>query len=154
MFYGICEECNSDDYVTCGNDFNFYCNECFEYEELRNTRCFSFSVIYDEHGKKITWGYSRIGFGCAERVAMWKLDDSAIPHILVVARIRKNRQNKISFGVSKPCKECIIAMHLYNIKRICYSTGKNEYGKEIFEWIDLENLSNTYSSCSKVIIKR
>lgn len=156
MFWASCEQCDKDSELTMGADLKYYCNQCWEFEELKHTRCFSFSVIYNENGEKISCGSSHIGIGCAERVAMWKLDDLKLsePKILIVARIRRNRNNKkLSFGKSKPCKECITAMHFYNIKRIGYSNGKNLNGQEIFEWVNLNNLHNTYSSCSKVIVK-
>jgi hypothetical protein len=67
---GLCDQCGRDDQVgyadACSREF--YCSDCWLYDELKNTRCFSFARIYDmETGKALAIGASRVGVGCAER---------------------------------------------------------------------------------------
>ena len=149
--FGECEECHTSSEVSMGNDGNMYCDECWNFYGLRNTRCFSFAALYDSStGKRIVTDGSQIGFGCAERMAMWKLpfNHNDTPKIAVVARIRRNRNNKkITFGISKPCQQCIQAMPFYNIERVCYSTPSG------FIWENVQSLKNDYTSCSPVIVK-
>ena len=148
-----CKECNTLAEVYMGNDGNMYCDECWKFYDLRNTRCFSFAALYDKHtGKRIVADASHIGSGCAERMAMWRLPlDSGesidTPKIAVVARIRRNRNNKMTFGTSKPCQQCIQAMPFYNIERVCYSTPSG------FVWENVEAMRNDYTTCSPVIVK-
>ena len=149
-----CEECNTFAEVHMGDDGNMYCDECWKFYNLRNTRCFSFAALYDKHtGKRIVTDASHIGSGCAERMAMWKLpfeqeESIATPKIAVVARIRRNRNNKkMTFGTSKPCQQCIQAMPFYNIERVCYYTPSE------FVWENVASMKNDYTSCSPVIVK-
>lgn len=148
-----CEECNTFAEVHIGNDGNMYCDECWKFYDLRNTRCFSFAALYDKlTGKRILSEASHIGSGCAERMAMWKLpfgpeESIATPKIAVVVRIRRNRNNKMTLGNSKPCQQCIQAMPLYNIERVCYSTSSG------YVWEDVTTMNNDYTSCSRVIVK-
>lgn len=151
MISGHCAECDEwKDDGAVGSDGKYYCPGCWEYEELRNTRCFSFAAIYDAEHNLLSTAGSQIGTGCAERVALWKLDihNDTSPKTLVVARVRRNRKRGYTFGTSKPCQQCIYAMMFYNIERVCYSQSDTK-----FEWEDVSQLSNTYTSCSKVIIK-
>lgn len=145
-----CEECKEFTNVYMGDDDNMYCDACWKWYDLQNTRCFSFAAVYDsETGKLLTTDASDIGVGCAERMAMWKLKDEDIStsKIIVVARIRRNRNNKkMSFGNSKPCKQCIQAMSFYGIQRVCYSAGTE------FKWEDVSSIMNDYTSCSRVIV--
>jgi hypothetical protein len=150
MFAGSCLECltsTSDGAVSPLGDY--YCKQCWEYDEMRNTRCFSFAAVYDANNKLLSVGGSQLGTGCAERIAMWKLElDDDSPKTVVVSRIRRNRHGSFTFGTSKPCEQCIHTMPFYNIMRVCYSQLDDK-----FIWEDVCTLSNTYKSCSNVIIK-
>ena len=142
-----CSKCDMGH--VCASDLNFYCNECHRmYTELSMTRCFTFCAVYcAETGRKLSSGFSQVHYACAERTALWKLDDEDnIPKVLVVCRVRRNK-NRITFGDSKPCKQCICTMHFYNVQRVAYSQKKNR-----FQWTDLNNLENTYSTDSKLIL--
>ena len=151
--FGECDGCCIFTDVKMGDDENMYCYECWNFYELRNTRCFTFAALYDMHtGKRILTEASHIRSGCAERMAMWKLPSNHhcdnIPKIAVVARVRRNRNNKkMTFGNSKPCQQCIQAMPFYNIERVCYSTLSG------FVWENVKDLRNDYFSCSPVIVK-
>ena len=73
--FANCNECNQ--WKECYNYYDdFYCDICSECYELRNFRCFSFAAIYNSKTiELLSIGSSRIGIGCAERQAMWKLND-------------------------------------------------------------------------------
>lgn len=151
-FFGDCVQCQTfAEGIPIADQF--YCEDCKAtldlFADLNVTRCFSFAAVYDiATGKRLSIGASHVGTGCAERHAMWKLDDAAnVPKSMVVSRIRRNK-GRITFGMSKPCAQCILAMPFYNIQRICYS----ERGKDSFTWIDTSDLKNEYETCSRVII--
>ena len=149
MFCGSCAECSkwTGDGDVSTSDGNYYCNQCWEYDTMRNTRCFSFAVIYDDDKNIISVGGNRNGVGCAERVAMWKLDMNDVrSKTIVVSRIRRCR-GKMTYGTSKPCQQCIITFPFYNIKRVCYSNGDDK-----FCWEDAHTISNSYKSCSNSIL--
>lgn len=144
-----CDGCGELATVHMGEDFNMYCDACWRWHELQSVRCFSFATLYDlETGQRLSFDASDIGIGCAERLAMWKLqkEDMCTPKAVIVARIRRNRE-KITFGDSKPCKQCIQAMAFYGVERICYST------KTGFKWEDAGAMANEYTSCSNVLVK-
>jgi hypothetical protein len=151
MMGAECAECNEFDQVFPGTDGSMYCESCWGWYSLRETRCFSLAALYDaETGRLLSTGASDIGVGCAERVALWRLKDEEVERrkILVVARIRRNRKNKtMSFGTSKPCKQCICAMSFYNVDRVCYSAASG------FVWDSAAAMQNEYTSCSPVIVK-
>lgn len=170
MHWAICAECNVEGYGFCmAEDYEYYCPQCYEYDELRRTRCFSFAAIYGPHNEiPLSIGASQNG--CAERNAMWKLKDTDIDteKVIVVCRVRrKGKNNKLSFGVSKPCQQCIQSMHMYNVTRICYSNGTKGKGSDNnmanstaeglnstdFSWTDLASLSNKYKSRGRVIVR-
>ena len=140
MISGKCAECDEwQDNCSVGSNGKYYCPGCWEYEELRNTRCFSFAAIYDAENNLLSTAGSQIGTRCAERGAMWKLDiHNTSPKTLIVARIRRNRKRGFTFGTSKPCQQCIYAMMFYNIERVCYSQSNTT-----FEWANVLQLSNT-----------
>jgi hypothetical protein len=81
---------------------------------------------------------------------MWKLDyrHDARPKVIVVCRVRRSRNDIISFGLSKPCCACIDAMPLYNVVRACYSVNTDE-----FVWENTSELTNEYSTQSKIVVK-
>lgn len=143
-----CDECAALAPVSFGTDGNAYCSSCWDWDALRHTRCFTVAAIYDARGALLTTGASDVGVGCAERVAMWNLSLDAVgtPKTIVVARIRRNRNNKMNFGNSKPCTQCIQAMQLYGVDRVGYST------KEGFVWEDAEGMKNTYSAYSPILV--
>ena len=144
-----CDGCGVVATVHMGDDLNMYCDECWRWHELQSVRCFSFAAIYDlQTQTRLSSDASDLGIGCAERLALWKLktEDMCTPKLLVVARIRRNR-DKISFGGSKPCKQCIQAMAFYGVARVCYSS------KTGFVWEDAAALANEYTSCSNVLVK-
>ena len=149
---GDCTDCNEWKVGRRYGD-GIYCDTCWEYYELQDTRCFSFAAIYDSNtGRLLTVGSSHIGTGCAERRAMWRLeeDDILIEKTIVVCRVRRHRNNKrMSFGMSKPCTQCISAMHMYNMTKIAYSDTKDAFTT----FIDLNDLCNTYQSASKIVVK-
>lgn len=144
----FCAECGEakDGYVEEGD---FYCEQCWEHNELKRRRCFSFAVCYDEEGKVLSQGSSRGGEGCAERASLWKLaeEEWSIPKTIVVCRARRSKK-KMTFGMSKPCQQCILSFPLYNVVRVCYSKEGNA-----FEWVDSTALSNSYRSKSEVIVR-
>ena len=148
MFFGTCIDCGD---VCKGALYEgeLYCITCTEYYEMANTRCFSFAAVYDmQTGKLLSVGASRIGTGCAERQALWKLDDQDnVPKSVVVCRVRRSRRGKISFGTSKPCAQCILAMQFYNVVNVCYS------GLDEFTWDNLNDMHNEYTSQSNVLIR-
>ena len=94
MYWGECEECSKNDNIVPGEDLKLYCADCWEYYELQNTRCFSFAVIYEANsGKQISFGSSNIGHGCAERMALWKMNvGDQSDKVLCVARIIKKEE--------------------------------------------------------------
>lgn len=146
MFFGTCQECEFCGALTPSQGL-MVCETCADYCEMRRTRCFTFAALYSmETGKLLTVGMSHVGVGCAERYAMWRTNFDVSPKVIVICRIRRSHK-KMTFGIAKPCVQCIQAMHFYNVQRICYSTKKQ------FEWIDLYELDNTYTSASDVIIK-
>ena len=127
-----------------------YCSDCWDLDELHNTRCFTFAAVYDATGFRLCVGQSKIGECCAERDALWKLplDACSIPKTVVVARVRRNRNNRrMTFGNSKPCTQCMHAFGLYNVTRVCFSTGV-----DTFEWADVAALQNTYTSANKRVV--
>ena len=128
-----CEQCGKRCNISVNETCEYegtYCFDCWELDTLKSFRCYSFAIVYDaESGKRLSFAGS-IYDACAERRALWKLDhgDMSVPKIIIVGRIRKNRNDKkISFGNSKPCHQCIIAMQMYNVVRVYYS-----YGKQLF----------------------
>ena len=149
---GYCTDCKEWRPGQLYEDGNVYCDTCWEYYELKNTRCFSFAAIYDSStGDLLTVASSHIGTGCAERRAMWRLKEQDISSAksIVVCRIRRNRNNRtMTFGMSKPCAQCICAMHIYNITEVSYS----EIGNSFTAFIQLHELHNTYSTASKVVV--
>lgn len=153
-----CAKCNDMKCVDCDavahrvySDGKAYCDTCWEYYDLMSYRCFTFAAVYDiSSGKRLSVGSSISHTGCAERQALWRLssDDFEKDKGIVVCRIRKNRNDtKQSFGMSKPCKQCIIAMQLYNVTRVCYSISKHD-----FSWQTVAELTNEYSTKSNVIV--
>jgi hypothetical protein len=89
--------------------------------------------------------------GCAERNALWKLapEHMTNPKSLVVSRIRKDRNYKnMTFGDSKPCQSCIIAMQMYNVERVCFSINKTD-----FLWTRVSDLTTDLTTKSKTIIR-
>lgn len=143
-----CGECDRADDGYMDQRGEFYCAECWEFDGLRRTRCFSFAVVYDsETEESLSFAASQLGVGCAERQALWKLDDTTSNKTVVVCRIRRYKK-KMSFGMSKPCEQCIQAMSFYNVTNVCYSEKNGE-----FTWVDPAELSNTYRSKSKTILR-
>lgn len=146
----ICKQCGSALTDVLADD-DMFCDDCWECYNLSIYRCFSFATIYDaESGVRLSYGGS-VNNACAERRALWKLDAAftSVPKIVVVARIRKNRKDtKMSFGNSKPCAQCIIAMQMYNIVRVYYSTNKDCFTV----CNNISTLSNDYYTKSKSII--
>lgn len=149
----VCAECGG----VCTNgdvcdEGVFYCTRCWDEDELlcelRSYRCVTFCALYD-----LTTG-ERLGIGgsvrnsCAERNALWTLDDISTPKAVMVCRIRKNRKNtRWSLGMSKPCRQCILAMHMYRVERVCFSTGADSY-----EWVDLDALTTDYRTVCDTIV--
>ena len=150
--HGFCIQCGEEGAGRCGADYGFYCDACWDdhdfYATLRSYRCISFAAVYDlTTGVRLTVGAS-VDNHCAERGALWKIDDVACPKAVVVCRYRKNRRNtRASFGGSKPCAQCILAMQMYNVVRVCYTDGKDS-----FVWADVDGLHNDYETCSKCIV--
>lgn len=147
--YGMCEECEEDSEGPPSEPF--YCHTCWnEYHtcsSLHTFRCFTFAVLYSERtGKRL--GMAGSTDHCAEREVLWKVDDITEPKVVVVSRCRRNRNGKLSFGNSKPCEQCILALQMYNVTRVCYSK------KERFEWEDVSSLANTYRSGCDTIVRR
>ena len=153
-FFGSCAACEKDDEGYVDTDGTFYCDLCWEIYALKSYRCYTFAVVYDaESGQRLSIGSSISNTGCAERQALWKLhsDNMLCPKVVVVARLRKNRNDtKMSLGDSKPCGFCIMSMTMYNVVRVCYS-AKEVKGN--FVWTDIENLTNDYLSKSKVLVR-
>ena len=151
MFYGTCTECEDDADGLVTKKGLFFCHTCWQkeaevFESLEGFRCFTFCAVYNEStGEKMGIGGS-MNF-CAERDALWKIDDVQQRKIVVVGRIRKNRNNKRwSFGDSKPCNQCIVAMKFYNVVRICYSSGSS------WVWTNIDDLHNDYRTNCDVIV--
>lgn len=144
-----CEQCDNEAISPVVQGMG-YCADCWDFDELQYTRCFTFAVVYDHNGHKLAIGKSEVQKGCAERNALWRLPLDAIctPKMIVVARLRRNRNGHLSFGNSKPCKQCIQAFSFYNVTRVCYSTDKST-----FVWKDPCTLTNSYASYSQVIVK-
>ena len=126
VFVGDCSSCGSwtEGFVDL-YDFNSYCTDCYR---LHYSRVFSIAGVYDaKSGSLIKMGHSwSDAHVCAERQAIWKVcnDDGidlSTPKTLVVCRVRRSKK-KSSLGMSKPCAQCIVAMGLCNIERVCYST--------------------------------
>lgn len=152
MQYGECDECRCDAQGSCGRDLLFYCHGCWDeyefYQTLRSYRCITFAAVYNlDTGKRMGIG-AAVDNHCAERDALWKLDDIDVPKAIVVCRYRKNRNNtRASTGDSKPCAQCILAMQMYNVKRVCYSMGADDY-----RWMDVDRLQNDYETRNKCIV--
>lgn len=152
QMWGQCEECGRGAEGWCDHESSFFCHECWRdydfYETLRSYRCVTFAAVYNlETGERMSTGGS-VEKRCAERDALWKIEDVAVPKAIVVCRHRKNRNNtRASTGGSKPCAQCILAMQMYNVQRVCYSVGKDEY-----MWVDVEGLRNAYTTCNKCIV--
>lgn len=147
--YGTCDECGVDD-VGAPDPFGIhYCNQCWHTEEvfdnLRRYRCFTVCAVYRlSDGARLAVGGS-MGH-CAERDALWRCAFDPCPKALVVARVRKNRNNtKWSFGDSKPCQQCLWTMALCNVQRVCYS--------DAFDWTDTGAVHNEYRSFSNVVLR-
>ena len=71
-----------------GDDGDAYCDVCWQWFNLKRTRCFSFAAVYDsESGRLLSTDASNVGVGCAERMALWKLSDEHVstPKVVVVA---------------------------------------------------------------------
>lgn len=145
-----CDECDTVTTVFMAPNDTYYCGSCWKWHEMRNTRCFTFAAAYDETTCHLLGtASSSAGVGCAERILLWNLSDELIstPKVLIVARIRRNRNNKkMSFGGSKPCNQCIQAMHFYGVTRVAYSNGDS------FTWSDLQSLHNEYKTYSASIV--
>ena len=151
--FSVCQECGKDcDTITseCDGNNDRYCFDCWEIDILKSFRCYSFAIVYDAtSGERLSFAGS-IYDSCAERRALWKLDNThmSVPKVIIVGRIRKNRNDKkISFGNSKPCHQCIIAMQMYNVVRVYYS-----FGKQLFMRSNVSEMSNSYTTESDIII--
>jgi cytidine deaminase len=129
----------------------FYCSSCWEIYDINQYRCFSFAMVYDMHeGTNLSFGSSIYSEGCAERSALWKLDpDDAREKLMIVARIRRNANDrKMSFGNSKPCSQCILAMQMYNVKEVLYSHNKQGFVHE-----QVNGMNNSYTSKGMTIVR-
>ena len=150
MFFGSCLACSSNEFGYVDTNEQFYCNSCWEDHKLFSYRCFSFAAVYDLNtGKRLSTGGS-VNSACAERQALWKLGvDFHTPKVIVVSRIRRNRNNKkTNMGGSKPCSQCIISMNMYNVQRVCYSgTGDK------FTWENVSEIKNDYKTKCNVILR-
>ena len=45
------------------------------------------------------------------------------------------------------CAQCISAMQMYNVQRVCYSVGNDEY-----TWVDVDGLQNAYRTRNDCIV--
>jgi len=142
--YGTCMQCSADALGDVSpDDYEFYCHSCFEFDKLNCVRCMTFAAGYDEHGSLVTFGTSVDR--CAERNALERNPDV---HTLIACRIRRNEYGRItSYGMCMPCKQCIYAMRMHNVRRICYSIRRPQGdSKYEFEMMDVQQVSNTYIS--------
>jgi hypothetical protein len=116
-------------------------------EALHTYRCVTLCAVYNRHcGRRIAVGAS-VGRCCAERNALWEVLDDPCEKIVVVCRTRTNSKGRRTLGLSKPCVQCITAMHFCGVQKVCHST------KEGFVWIDLSDLSNAYVTRNKVVLR-
>lgn len=145
-----CVSCDKDSKGDYDENDIFYCNDCWLCHTLMSYRCYTFAAVYDaQSGEQLGIGGS-INDTCAERQALWNTDDILSEKIIVVCRIRKNRKDtKMSFGSSKPCAQCILAMQLYNVKQVCYSVKETKD----FKWETVDNMSNNYCTKSNAIVR-
>jgi hypothetical protein len=166
MAYGGCENCPNEAY----GDFYqgcFYCDTCLEYYHLEALRCFSVAAIYGESGL-IAVAYSIDK--CAERnaieMALAKRESEGAECllndcVLVVGRVRHNKNNKRSFGLSKPCVQCIYGMQANGIRAVCYSDpgawthGGANMPPAPFVWTKVKEVTTSYASkCKEVCVPR
>ena len=155
MFFGECSACNepSDD-GAIGDDLDYYCNDCWC---IHSFRCFTMCALYDLHGNRLSFATS-VG-GCAERTALWKLNDvhMQIPKIAVVARIRKNSSSRITYGHSLPCSFCSTSLKLYNVVRVAYSVlttpPASITSDGTFQWEDVDILSSSGKTKCNVVVR-
>jgi hypothetical protein len=125
------------------------CDDSQEVRLVSSYRCFSFAIVYNEDGKRLAIG-SSIHKSCAERNALWKVNDIMCKKHIVVCRIRKNRNDKkASFGISKPCQQCIVAMQLYNVEKVSYSVDKDIFS----QWTDVNELKTAYNTQCDTIVR-
>ena len=116
MFFGPCEYCEKDQFGRFGEDRRLYCESCWEFYNLQHMRCFTAAAIYN------TTTEHMLAFGasinkCAEREALDGLSESNFnePMTLVVCRIRRTHNGQITYGLSKPCVQCLCSLHLHGI---------------------------------------
>ena len=148
--FGTCDECNKEKEGPLGDPF--YCHDCWEednmFSSLKSFRCFTFAAVYSlKTGERLGVGAS-IGT-CAERDALWKIDDVDTPKAVMVCRLRKNRNDRnTTYGGSKPCSQCIVTFQFYNVQRVCYSENGGT-----FCWDDVSTLTNDYKSqCDTIVL--
>ena len=157
MFFGVCTGCAADADGRVTADGDFYCHECWEVYDASFFRCMTLCAVYDSTGKRLTFATSVQG--CAERAALWKLKGDLVnaPKILVAARIRKTAKGRMTFGNSKPCMYCVMALKMYNVERVSYSTltqpASSIDDTSAFAWEDSKTLKSELLSKSNVIVK-
>ena len=151
--FGTCVECREASGGWPDSAGDFYCSVCWRqdalFDSLRSYRCFTFCVVYDARTlRRLSVGGS-VNDVCAERNALWNLasDHVSTPKVLVVCRLRRSKGRRRTLGYSKPCAQCICAMQLYNVSRVCFS-GKDRD----FVWHDVSSLTSDYFTKSQTIV--
>lgn len=123
---------------------------CKEISLLQFYRCFSFALVLHASTHDILSFGSSLGKTCAERKALWNLDPSyfALEKYIIVFRVRKCRKNtQLTFGSSKPCAQCIVALNLFGVNKVYYSKVNSG-----FECENVCTMCNEYNTKSRVIV--
>jgi hypothetical protein len=65
---------------------------------------------------------------CAEREALWRIPNQSAAHTVIVCRVRCDKKGRISsYGMSKPCAHCMVALAFYDVRTVWYSTLGGDY---------------------------
>lgn len=155
MMSGFCSLCDAFESGSVSpEDGQFYCDVCWDvYEEQKRVedfRCYTFAKVYDVETDQLISCGSSVDHACAERNALWKLRGDAMtrPKSMIVVRVRKNQNNtKQSLGMSKPCKQCILAMQCYNVVSVSYSNGST------FKFEETTHMTTDYATKSPFLLR-